>query len=93
VSTSVDLAELGRGVLVKARCSDGIQFLMLSPVRHHFVGVSAVVVALEAVEMAAGFLGISCQRYCKKDDNNKKLYKCFPNAQMIACAQITISGG
>ena len=67
VPAPVDEAELGRGELFEAGGVDGVHLLMLPPVGHDLVGVGAVVLALEAVEMAAGLLSITGQRNCKKD--------------------------
>ena len=53
-------AVLGGGELLKARGQDGVQLLVLPPVRHHLVGVSAVVVALQAVEVARALLICTC---------------------------------
>ncbi len=38
---------------------------MLASVGHHLVGVSAVVVALEAVEVAGALGGLSGEGHCK----------------------------
>ncbi len=49
-------ARLRRRELVEARRHDGVQLLVLAPVGHHLVRVRAVVVALQAVEVAAALL-------------------------------------
>ena len=53
-------AVLGGGELLEARGQDGVQLLVLPPVRHHLVGVGAVVVALQAVEVARALLICTC---------------------------------
>ena len=53
-------AVLRGGELLEARGQDGVQLLVLPPVRHHLVGVSAVVVALQAVEVARALLICTC---------------------------------
>ena len=53
-------AVLGGGELLEARGQDGVQLLVLPPVRHHLVGVRAVVVALQAVEVARTLLICTC---------------------------------
>ena len=60
MAAPVDQAKLGRSVLLKSGRVDRVQLLVLATVGHHLVGVGAVVVALEAVKMAARFLGVSC---------------------------------
>ena len=45
---------------LEARGQDGVQLLVLPPVRHHLVGVRAVVVALQAVEVARALLICTC---------------------------------
>lgn len=46
-------AVLGGRVLLEASCNYGVHLLVLFPVGHHLVCVSAVVVALQAVEVRA----------------------------------------
>ena len=53
-------AVLRGGELLEARGQDGVQLLVLPPVRHHLVGVRAVVVALQAVEVARALLICTC---------------------------------
>ena len=53
-------AVLRGGELLESRGQDGVQLLVLPPVRHHLVGVSAVVVALQAVEVARALLICTC---------------------------------
>ena len=53
-------AVLRGGELLEARGQDGVQLLVLPPVRHHLVGVRAVVVALQAVEVARTLLICTC---------------------------------
>ena len=53
-------AVLGGGELLEARGQDGVQLLVLPSVRHHLVGVRAVVVALQAVEVARALLICTC---------------------------------
>jgi hypothetical protein len=60
VAATVDEAELGRGELLESGGVDGVHLLVLPSMGHDLVGVGAVVVALEAVEVAARFLGIAC---------------------------------
>ena len=55
-------AVLRGGELLEARGQDGVQLLVLPPVRHHLVGVRAVVVALQAVEVARALLICTCSR-------------------------------
>ena len=47
---------LGGGVLLEAGGHDAVELLVLAPVGHHLVRVRAVVVALQAVEMARALL-------------------------------------
>ena len=51
VGTVVNRTLLNGRVLVKARVADGVHLLVLAPVGDHLVGVRAVLVALQAVEM------------------------------------------
>jgi hypothetical protein len=51
---------LGGGVLFEASGHDAVELLMLAPVCHHLVGVRAVVVALQAVEVARALLIRAC---------------------------------
>lgn len=44
-------ARLCRRELLEARGHDRVQFLVLAPVRHHFVGVRAHELALQTMEM------------------------------------------
>lgn len=44
-------AGLGRCELLETRGHDRVQFLVLAPVRHHFVGVRAHELALQTVKM------------------------------------------
>ena len=53
-------AVLGGGELLEARSQDAVQLLMLPSVGHHFVGVSAVIVALQTVEMTGTLLIGTC---------------------------------
>ena len=53
------LAQLVAGVLLESGCHDGVELLVLAPVPDDLVGVGAVVVALEAVEMGAGLLSFT----------------------------------
>jgi len=53
VATPVDLTELRGRVLLEAGRVDGVQLLVLPAMGHDLVGVGAVVVALEAVKVAA----------------------------------------
>ena len=53
-------AVLGGGELLEARSQDAVQLLMLSSVSHNFVGVSAVIVALQTVEMTGTLLIGTC---------------------------------
>ena len=53
-------AVLSGGELLEARGQDGVQLLVLPSVRHHLVGVRAVVVALQAVEVARALLICTC---------------------------------
>ena len=54
-------AELRRRELLEAGGHDRVELLVLPPVRHHLVGVRAVVVALEAVEMRRALLRLAWQ--------------------------------
>ena len=63
VGTASHRTKLSGSVLFKAGCHDRVQLLVLSTVGHHFVGVGAVVVALQAVEMAAGLLRVTGYRH------------------------------
>ena len=49
-------AVLGGGELLESRSQDAVQLLMLPSVRHHLVGVGAVIVTFQTVEMARTFL-------------------------------------
>ena len=60
VTAAVDGAVLGRGELLEASSQDAVQLLMLPAVSHNFVGVSAVIVALQTVEMTGTFLIGTC---------------------------------
>ena len=51
---------LGGSELLEARGQDGVQLLVLPPVRYHLVGIGAVVVALQAVEVARALLICTC---------------------------------
>jgi len=53
-------AVLGGGELLEARSQDAVQLLMLPSVRHHLVGVGAVIVTFQTVEMARTFLIGTC---------------------------------
>ena len=53
-------AELRRRELLEAGGHDGVELLVLAPVRNHLVGVRAVVVALQAVEVARALLICTC---------------------------------
>ena len=55
-------AVLGRRVLLEPSSHDRVHLLMLLPVGHHLVGVGAVVVALQAVEVRARFLRVTRRR-------------------------------
>ena len=59
VPAPVDEAELGRRELLEAGRVDGVHLLMLASVCHDLVGVRAVVVALQAVEVAARLLSVA----------------------------------
>ena len=67
VPAAVDQAELELGVLLEAGGVDGVHLLVLPPVGHHLVGVSAVVVALQAVEVAAGLLCVTVHWNCNEN--------------------------
>ena len=54
-------AELRRRELLEACGHDGVELLVLPPVGDHLVGVRAVVVALEAVEVRRALLGLAGQ--------------------------------
>jgi hypothetical protein len=60
--TTSHRTKLGRSVLFKAGCHDGVKLLMLPPMSHNFVGVCAIIVTLQTMEMAAGLLSISSHR-------------------------------
>ena len=49
-------AVLGRSELLEARGQNAVQLLMLSPVGYNFVGIGAVIVTFQTVEMARTFL-------------------------------------
>lgn len=53
MGTPSDRAKLGRGVLLEAGRHDGVELLVLPSMGHHFVGVGAVVVAFQAMKVAA----------------------------------------
>jgi hypothetical protein len=53
VTAAVDLTKLRRRVLLKAGRVDGVQLLVLPAVGHDLVGVGAIVVTLETVEVTA----------------------------------------
>ena len=65
VTAPVDGAVLGGGELLEACSQDAVQLLMLSTVSHHFVGVGAVIVALETVEMTGTLLIGTCNKMGK----------------------------
>ena len=65
VAAPVYSAVLGRGELLKASSQDAVQLLVLSAVGHHLVGVGAVVVALQAVEMTRALLICTCNEIVK----------------------------
>lgn len=44
-------ADLGGSVFLEASGNDGVQLLVLPPVSHHLVGVGAIIVTLEAMEV------------------------------------------
>ena len=69
-----DVAHLGGGVLLEARRDDRVQLLVLPAVGHHLVGVGAVVIALEAVEMTRALGRLSWQSGWKKRENKKVSY-------------------
>lgn len=52
---------LGRRELLKARCVDGVTFLVLPAMCHHLVGVRAHEVTFEAVEMRCLVLLLPCE--------------------------------
>ncbi len=58
---------LGGGVLLEAGGHDAVELLVLAPVCHHLVGVRAVVVALQAVEVARALLVRAC---AQREDKN-----------------------
>lgn len=60
-------AELRRRELLEAGGHDGVELLVLPPVGHHLVGVRAVVVALEAVEVGRALLSLARQSHYWKD--------------------------
>ncbi len=51
---------LGGGILLESSSHDAVELLVLAPVCHHLVGVRAVVVALQAVEVARALLVRAC---------------------------------
>lgn len=51
---------LGGSELLKARGQDAVQLLMLPPVGNNFVGIGAVIVTFQTVEMARTFLIGTC---------------------------------
>ena len=53
-------AVLGGCVLLEPRRHDAVELLVLAPVGDHFVGICAVVVALQTVEMAGALLVGTC---------------------------------
>lgn len=61
VAAPAHRAELGGRELLEAGGHDGVELLVLPAVGHHLVGVRAVVVALEAVEVARALLRLSGQ--------------------------------
>ena len=56
VTAPVYATVLGWGELLEASSQDTVQLLVLPPVGNHLVGVGAVVVALQAVEVAGALL-------------------------------------
>ena len=62
VTAAVDGAVLGRGELLEAGSQDAVQLLMLSAVSDNFVGVGAVIVALQTVEMTGTLLIGTCKQ-------------------------------
>jgi hypothetical protein len=55
-------ARLRRGELLEPGGHDRVEFLVLAPVRHHFVGVGAHELALETVEVRRLVLAGTCVR-------------------------------
>lgn len=53
VGAPSDRAELGRGVLFEAGRHDGVELLVLPTMGHHFIGVRAIIVAFQAMKVAA----------------------------------------
>ena len=60
MAAAVDGAVLGRGELLEAGSQDAVQLLMLSAVSDNFVGVGAVIVAFQTVEMTGTLLIGTC---------------------------------
>ncbi len=67
---------LGGGVLLEASGHDAVELLVLAPVCHHLVRVRAVVVALQAVEVARALLVRACAHRQKTNISTKLLASC-----------------
>lgn len=59
---------LRRSEFFKSSRHDGIGFLMLPPMSHHFIGIRAHEVALEAMEMRCFVLAGGCKMF--KNNSN-----------------------
>ena len=63
-------AKLSRRVFLEPSCYYRVHLLVHLPVGHYFVGVSTVVVTLQAVEVGARLLRVARGRlYCNKKKN------------------------
>ena len=62
MAAAVDGTVLGGGEFLKPSSQDAVQLLMLSAVSDNFVGVGAVIVALETVEMTGTLLIGTCNK-------------------------------
>ena len=65
VAAAVYGTVLGGGELLEACSQDTVELLVLPPVSHHLVGVRAVVVTLQAVEVTGTLLIRTCKEDCK----------------------------
>lgn len=69
VSASRDWTELGWGVLLKSSGHDRVQLLVLPSMSHHFIGVRAMIIALQAMEMATALLSFARQGHSSVIDD------------------------
>lgn len=86
VLASLYRAELVWRVLFEACRRYGVHFLVLSPVGDNLVSVSARVIALEAMEVTAGLLGVTGS--CRNCNNIKQRRTTTTSSAFNSCEQI-----